>query len=347
MTGARRFDAAALADFAAGALRAMGCADGTAREVADHLIESDLCGAPSHGVFRLTQYAEMAREGLYDPAGTPVETTAEGGGPAVDGRRGFGIPALRAAVDAAVSRARGADGAGAAGAGVFNVFHTGRIGAFAGRAAEAGCLAVILGGGAHADWPQTAPYGGAGAVLPTNPYALAAPGGPDGPVTADFATSAGAGGKVYRAKTAGEALPEGLLLNAEGAPTTDPEDYFRGGALAPMAGPKGWGLGLVAELAGLAVDARPALWGLNWFVLCLDLARFRNVEDHARAAEALLGVCRARPPAPGFTGVEIPGQRERETAAAARRKGVLLPAAVIEDLRKTAAELGADDGALD
>ncbi|MHC8510390.1 MAG: Ldh family oxidoreductase [Rhodospirillales bacterium] len=77
---ARRFDAGALTDFAASVLRAMGCTDETARDVAEHLAESDLCGAPSHGIFRLTQYAEMAREGLFDPAGTPVETRAEGGG---------------------------------------------------------------------------------------------------------------------------------------------------------------------------------------------------------------------------------------------------------------------------
>ena len=49
------------------------------------------------------------------------------------------------------------------------------------------------------------------------------------------------------AKAAGEKIPEGWAVDAEGTPTTDPEAAL-GGSLVSMGGYKGWGFGLMAEL---------------------------------------------------------------------------------------------------
>lgn len=68
----------------------------------------------------------------------------------------------------------------------------------------------------------------------------------------DMSTTAVALGKITMAKAAGQAIPEGWAVDAEGRPTTDP-DAALGGSLVSMGGAKGWGLGLMAEIlaAGL------------------------------------------------------------------------------------------------
>ncbi|MEM8579510.1 MAG: Ldh family oxidoreductase, partial [Pseudomonadota bacterium] len=68
----------------------------------------------------------------------------------------------------------------------------------------------------------------------------------------DMSTTAVALGKITMAKAAGQPIPEGWAVGADGAPTTDPEVAL-GGSLVSMGGAKGWGLGVMAELlaAGL------------------------------------------------------------------------------------------------
>lgn len=337
-----RVSAPALTAFGTRFLCAMGCAPSVAAEVAEHLVEADLAGVYSHGIFRLTQYADNASKGIFAPEGRVNLGEAEGGGPLVDGGNGFGIPALRLATDTAIDAARtGNTGAGAAAVGVMNVGHTGRIGAFAERGANAGCLTIILGGGSREQWRQVAPYGGARAVLPTNPYAFGIPGGEHGPVVLDFATAAGAGGKVYAARSAGRALPEGLCIDANGKPTTDPEDYFNGGALLPMAGPKGYGMAIVAELLGEAVFGQ-AMDGMNWVCVCVDLGRFRNASAYQNAAEVCLEELRTCPPAPGFDRVEVPGERERNLRSERLKTGIPMPPGVLAELKDSAIKLGVD-----
>lgn len=329
------FSPADLTALARRALMAIGCDDDVAEMVADHLVEADARGFASHGVVRITQYAAQARDGVFDPAGRAHLTTAPGGAALVDGGRGFGMPALRLAVDAAGRQAR-AQTVGACG--VSNVGHTGCLGIILEKAADGGHFALTFGGGTRHITPQVVAHGGTGAVLPTNPYALAVPAGDSGPVVVDFATSAGSGGKVMAARAAGRTLPEGLIVDAAGAPTTDPNAYFAGGALLPMDGPRGYGLGLVAELMGMAVSDK-GLYGMTWIVVCLDLARFRGPGFDA-AANALIADLQSVPPAPGSAGVEIPGVRERALRDTRWAEGIPVPPGIVEALNATADELG-------
>ena len=57
---------------------------------------------------------------------------------------------------------------------------------------------------------------------------FAIPGGDRGPVVLDFATAMIAGGWLYAAQSADALLPSGSIIDAQGKPSRNPEDYFRG-----------------------------------------------------------------------------------------------------------------------
>lgn len=304
-----------------------GCDAESAVEIVDHLIDADLSGVESHGIFRVLQYADEYRRGYLRADAVPcVEGT---GSPTleVDGQGGIGITAMARAVHAGTDAARRH---GLAAIAVRNTGHTGRLGAFAERAAAAGCLFIACGGGARQRWRMVAPYGGAKAVLPTNPWCLGLPGGERGPVVLDCATGQIAGGWIYAARRAGALLPEGAIIDGAGRPTRTPADYFEGGAILPKGGVLGYGLATMGELICDAMLG-PAKVECNTFILMVDTGRYRGPGPLRQAAEDILTELRDCPPAPGFDKVEIPG--EREQALRAGRDTLDLPAKIWADLR--------------
>jgi len=92
--------------------------------------------------------------------------------------------------------------------------------------------------------PVVAPPNGNKAVIGTNPISMSLP---NGGMHWDFSTSAVALGKITMAKAAGEKIPLGWAVDANGQPTTEPEEALKG-ALVSAGGYKGWGFGLMAEV---------------------------------------------------------------------------------------------------
>lgn len=311
-------------------LAAAGFLPETAAQVAAHLVEAELRGVGSHGVNRLQWYLGRQRIGELEAAARPRVTQDQGGLLTVDGGGGLGIPAMNLAVEALLPRAKAL---GIAAAAIVNVGHTGRVGAYVETAAAAGLFALCFGGGGHAKWAAVVPFGGAEPVMSTNPYALALPGDAAGPLAVDFATSASANGKIALAAREGRSLPPGTIIDREGRASTDPADFSAGGALLTMGGPKGSGMGLVAELMGLLLGG---VVEFNWLLVALDLARFGEPAAQRALAERYLGWVRGTRPAPGHEQVKLPGQWERDLAAARRREGLPLSDAVMAGIVEAA-----------
>jgi LDH2 family malate/lactate/ureidoglycolate dehydrogenase len=299
----------------------IGCSAAVSRQVAEHLADSNLCGMESHGLMRTLQYAEQFTSGYMRPDAVPELKATERGAPFVDGNGGIGIPAMQLAID---ESCRIAAERGIAAMAVRNVGHTGRLGAFTEAVAERGFLCICFGGGGRENWRQVAPYGGRRAMLPTNPYSIAVPGGDRGPMMFDFATSKIAGGWIYAARSAGAQLPDNVLMDSAGRVTRDPEDYFRGGAIMPSGEHKGYALALAAEIVAEAMLGPTETEG-SWLLLTLDTTLYREASTMQRVAEEILDELRNCPPAPGFERVEIPGEREREHRQRTREQGVALP----------------------
>lgn len=325
---------------AEGILQRVGCDRETAQTVAKHLVDANLCGIESHGLWRVLQYAEYYQSGFLRTNVRPEVRENERGALEVDGKGGIGIPAMDLATERVCEQAKQA---GVAALAVRHVGHTGRVGAYGEAAALSGCLAIIIGGGGRQKWRQVAPHGGRKALFSTNPYCIAVPGGDRGPVVLDFATSKIAGGWIYAARNAGALLPEGAVIDAQGNPTRHPEDYFNGGAILPAAGAKGYALAVAAEMIGEAMLG-PVDTELSWLMIALDVARYREPTVLQAAAEEVLAEIRACPTAPGVERVEIPGERERDLRAANERVGISLPEKTWNDIVALAQRLGVQRG---
>jgi LDH2 family malate/lactate/ureidoglycolate dehydrogenase len=299
----------------------LGCSAAIAHEVAEHLADANLCGMESHGLMRALQYADQFESGYMRAEVEPEIKFTERGATIVDGNGGIGIPAMRLAID---EGCRTAKQHGLSAIAIRNVGHTGRLGAFTEAAAWQGFLSICFGGGGREKWRQVAPHGGRQAMLPTNPYSIAVPGGERGPMMFDFATSKIAGGWIYAARSAGAQLPDNVLMDSAGRVTRDPEDYFRGGAIMPSGEHKGYALALAAEIVAEAMLGPVETEG-SWLLLTLDTGLYREARTMQRVAEEILQELRDCPPAPGFERVEIPGERERGYREMTKDKGIALP----------------------
>lgn len=339
----RVLPAAEMTQLATHIFQKVGCVEEIAAMVAEHLVETNLRGIESHGVMRLMQYVEQLENGYMQPLGQPTLYQNEKGAWIADGQGGFGIPTLHLGVEKGIEIAK-VQGMSVVAA--VNCGHTGRLGAYVERGAEAGCLTICIGGGGHKDWPQVAPYGGSKGMLPTNPYAFGIPGGERGPVVLDFATAKIAGGWIYAAQSAGVLLPPDAVIDAAGNPTRNPDDYYNGGAILPMAGPKGYGLALMAELIGEAMLGEVTT-EMNWLFICIDTALYAGGSRYQAIAEGILQEIRSCPPAVGFARVEIPGERERDLEAANKDVGIAIPEQTWAQILALAERLGVSYSSLE
>jgi uncharacterized oxidoreductase len=116
-------------------LQAKGCGTEHAKAIVDHLIDVELCGLESHGIMRVLQYADEFRRGYLVANVVPNVTAGSSATMDVDGAGGIGILAMNATTYAGINVARKL---GVAAFAVRDIGHTGRLGTFAERAADAG-----------------------------------------------------------------------------------------------------------------------------------------------------------------------------------------------------------------
>jgi uncharacterized oxidoreductase len=323
-------------------LEAMGASDETAAAVAASLVLSNLKGVDSHGIVRVAEYVRAIERGAIDPAATPA-VAERGSVLAVDGRLGFGQLAAKEAARRVAERSR-ERGAGVAT--VTRVHHVGRLGEYVESVAGAGCVALAFCNGGPPGG-RVLPFGGSRQVLSTNPIAYAVPAGAHPPIVADFSTSAAAEGRLRVARQAGERVPAGWIVDAEGRPTTDPNAFYAGGALLPAGGHKGYALGLLVEilggvLAGAGTASTGEIPGNGVLLLALDPSAFRERPSFLAGVDRVIEAVAAVPPAQGFDRVRLPGEPERETEARRRRGGIPVTEGTWAELAAAAASVGVE-----
>jgi (2R)-3-sulfolactate dehydrogenase (NADP+) len=325
-----------LQQLAARALERAGAAPEMAAATARALVYADARGLASHGVARVPQYATHLANGRADGTAVPAIVRARGGAVLVDARCGLAFPACELAVDAAIQRAREF---GVALAAVTNSHHFGVAAFHLEPIGAAGLVGLAL-----SNSPAAMPAaGGRRALFGTNPVAAVFPRAGGVPLSIDLSLSEVARGKLMVAAKAGQPIPIGWALDADGRPTTDPQAGLAGSML-PMGGNKGAMLALVVELlvtaltgAAIGFEAtsffvdegnRPRL-GQAFLVIDPDALGGRAV--CAERIETLVAAMLEDP------GVRLPGHRRAALAEEAARNGVAIPEALAMELARRAA----------
>ena len=341
----RTIAAAKLVDLVAAIMCAGGSSTAEAQTIAQRLVDSNLVGHDSHGVLRVGKYLEWVRMGWLRPNTSPTivfesETIA-----IIDGNRGFGQVIGEFATKLGIAKAAES---GVAMIGLRNCGHLGRLGDWAEMAAAAGQVSLHFLNTSGAQ--RVAPFGGSDRRLSTNPMAIGVPlaGGP--PAILDITTSTVAEGKLMVASNRGEHVPDGWIVDKHGKPTTDPKDFYDGGALLTIGAHKGSGLSMLTDLlAGAVTTGRssdPADTVLRNNMLSIYIAPAAYDKSGAVAVEAkrLVDWVKASPPAVAGQPVLAPGEVERRTRAARLANGVALDDTTWRDLVGAAQSVGIDAG---
>ena len=312
-----------------------------ARISADVLITSDLRGIESHGVGRLKYYYDRIVAGVHSTLTNPEivredETTA-----LIDGHHGMGhvvaSRAMRLAIDKAKQYGLGA-------VTVRNGTHFGIAGYYPLMAASEGLMGFAFTNAR----PSIAPTLGTEPMLGTNPIAFAAPSDMPYPFCFDAATSIIQRGKVEMASRAEKSLEEGLVIDDQGNPMTDPDAILGdlaeakaallplGGAGESLAGYKGYSLAVMVEilcaslcggafmkdLLGYAEDGSRRPYMLGHFFVAIDIEHFIPLEQSRSITGQIMRELQASHKGPSQERIYVAGEKEHESMQRIQEEGV-------------------------
>ena len=288
--------------------------------VARSIVACQRDGSLSHGLQRLPGFLSSLESGWLNGRGVPVITQVSPSMLRVDGDNGFSQYALAKVSDMLVDRVRAG---GTAMAAFHNMHHFGALWPDIEPFAREGLIALTM----VSSRRQILAWDSKKMVFGTNPIAFACPLGDADPLVFDLASSIMSQGDVLLARAAGRPLPEGIGVDAEGRPTTDPDAVLRGGALVPFGGPKGSAIAFMVEIlaaalsgAGFGFEERSREIGASTsksgqFLLLIDPARTIG-DQFARRVLDLVEYIR------GAGATRLPSFHRYERRRQAEREGI-------------------------
>jgi LDH2 family malate/lactate/ureidoglycolate dehydrogenase len=317
-------------DLAEGALRGVGYDNDEARIIGDHVIDAALCGYEYSGLAKIlnipeNEHFKLPRRPMKVLRETDVSV-------AFDGGNNVGMLALFYAGEAAIKKAAAH---GIALVSVSDAWMSGRSAYYVEMIANAGLVAIHTASSS----PMVAPPGGVGAVLGTNPIAIAVPSS-RGPIVLDIGTSAYMMTEVLLRERLGELLPEGVAIGPGGEPTRDPA-LARRGALLPFGGYKGFGLALMMQALGVLAGSgseHDSDYGYLFIAFRVDL--FGPEDVFNRRVTELIERVKATPRHGGIDEIRIPSERAFRARERALREGIEIDRPVFDALVALRTRLG-------
>ena len=318
----------------AATLAAAGAGEAMAAATARALVLADAQGLGSHGLGRVGQYATHLKNGRVDGLAVPCVAKSKGATCIVDAGEGLAFAACELAVAEASARAREF---GIGFAGVVRSHHAGVIVDHLRAAAAEGLVGI-----GFTNSPAAMPAaGGRHPIFGTNPVAAIFPRRAGTPLMIDLSLSEVARGKLMVAAKAGQPIPAGWALDAEGRPTTDAKAGLAGSMLplGAATSAKGAMLALMVELMVTAlIGARFGYEASSFFVdegnrpglgqafLVIDPGALAGRDSFLDRVEALVAEMLVD------DGVRLPGARREALLQAAERDGIVVADAVLATL---------------
>ena len=325
-----------------------GASEEEAKVVTRHLVDSNLAGHDSHGIIRVSSYIQRMKDGHIIPGAKIEIERDEGAATVINGNWGFGYMSTEFAMDLTIEKAKKFSVAATT---IYQQSHVGRLTDYPLTAAKEGMICIMTADSGRSN-KKVAPFGGCEPRVGTNPMCIAMPSNLDGPFFFDFATSAGAGGKLEVAISRGEHVPEGWLIDHEGNPSTDPNSLKAGGAILPMGGTEGYKGFALASMVELLSGVLPGLgFGIEptgrsndgVFISCYNVAAFRDLDVFKKEVTEFAEYLTSTPPRPGFERVFYPGEPEHLKTQQKRKDGIFIEDTTWEKLTKLAVEFGLAD----
>ena len=324
--------------FCIAAMVKAGLSEEDAELSANVFVKTDTWGTFTHGTRQIRGLMKNARRGRLVAKAREKIVTEGPSWAIIDACDGMPPSICFRAVQLAVKKARVS---GMCYIGIRGSSHYGAAGFYSNLIAENGMIGLSM---CNVEPCMTVP-GGKSKILGTNPIAYAAPTGTDRTIMLDIATSAVAATKIFAAKNEGRSIPDTWLVDEDGIPTTDPNEFPEKGAQLPMAGHKGYGLAVLVELLTATLSGAAMMSGVQSWVadtdepsnqghafLAINVGSMMPLEEfHARIAtmsEEIKGASTAK----GGT-IFLPGEIEWNNRDKALTEGISMPEDVLISLR--------------
>ncbi len=321
-------------------LEAYGTKSNEATIVAEVIADGDLKGFSTHGLGRFPQYIKSINAGTIKLEGDYEIEKESPASAMINGNHKFGHYVTVKGMDLAVKKA---SETGIGIVGIHDSNHYGIAGYYSDLASIQDMVGIVISN----TEPAMAAFGAKKAIIGTNPITISIPSDDvNGYICVDMATSITARGKLLEAKRKNEKIPEGLALDKDGNPTTDPAEGLEGSIL-PFGGFKGYALAFMFELlAGPLVGAEigenvqgtatpDKMCTKGDVLIAIDPEFFAGsmqfkfyVDQFVRDIKAEGGV--------------VPGDREVENIDKNQREGIPVDPALYEELTEMAKEKGVD-----
>jgi ureidoglycolate dehydrogenase (NAD+) len=305
-------------------LQNVGVPEQHARETAEILVDANLRGIDTHGIYLSNLYVRRLEKHLINPNPKFHFEKKRAGIGILDADFSLGQPATLEAARQAVQMARDA------GVGIVTVKNSNHFGAaayYAEYLAGQDCIGLMMCDGEC----DVIPFGGREKFLGTDPICCCVPSGFEPWFCMDMATSEVAFGKVRAAAEAGQSIPANWAVDQSGEPVTDARQAY---AVVPMSGPKGYALGLMIEilssrLTGMPYGAHIIRKFDDWenkafmghYIQAIDIEAFCPIDEFKLRMDELLQDLKKQPRGPGVEEILIPGEPEWRTKIKRQKEG--------------------------